>query len=41
MQNLPASKLTKNHIHPTNFQKMKVKLASQVLSKTVASSIEL
>jgi hypothetical protein len=34
-------KLTDKHIHPTNFQKMKVKLASQVFSHTVSASMEL
>ena len=32
-------KLTEKHIHPNNFQKMKVKLAMQVLSHTVAASL--
>ena len=32
-------KLTEKHIHPNNFQKMKVKLATQVLSHTVAASL--
>ena len=27
-----APKLTEKHIHPTNFNKMKVKLATQILS---------
>lgn len=35
-----APKLTDAHIYPTNFQKMKVKLASQVLSRTVASGMQ-
>lgn len=34
-----AYKLTEAHVNPTNFQKMKVKLAAQVLSRTVASSM--
>jgi hypothetical protein len=34
-----APKLTEKHIHPNNFCKMKVKLATQVLSHTVAASI--
>ena len=32
-------KLTEKHIHPNNFQKMKVKLATQVMSHTVAAAI--
>ncbi|KYB25608.1 hypothetical protein TcasGA2_TC034291 [Tribolium castaneum] len=32
-----APKLSEAHIHPTNFQKMKVKYAAQVLSSTVSS----
>ena len=32
-------KLTEKHIRPNNFQKMKVKLATQVLSHTVAATI--
>ena len=34
-----APKLTDIHINPNNFQKMRVKLAAQVLSRTVASAI--
>ena len=34
-----APKLTEKHIHPNNFNKMKVKLATQVLSHTVAATI--
>ena len=34
-----AHKLTDKHIHPNNFQKMKVKYATQVLSHTVAASL--
>lgn len=34
-----APKLTDKHIHPNNFQKMKVKYATQILSHTVAASI--
>ena len=34
-----APKLTEKHIHPTNFQKMKVKYATQIFSHTVASAI--
>lgn len=34
-----APKLTYAHIHPTGFEKMKVKLAVQVLSRTVASGM--
>ena len=34
-----APKLTEKHIHPTNFNKMRVKLATQVLSHTVAASL--
>ena len=34
-----APKLTDKHINPTNFQKMKVKYATQVFSHTVAASI--
>ena len=34
-----APKLTEKHIRPNNFQKMKVKLATQVLSHTVAATI--
>jgi hypothetical protein len=34
-----APKLTEKHIHPTNFNKMRVKLATQVLSHTAAASI--
>lgn len=41
LPNPPAPKLTESHINPTNFQRMKVKLATQVISTTVASSIEL
>lgn len=36
-----APKLTNSHIHPTNFEKMKVKFATQVLSGTVASGMNL
>lgn len=32
-------KLTKSHLSPNNFQKMKVKLATQVLSHTVSSAM--
>lgn len=32
-------KLTTNHLYPNNFQKMKVKLATQVLSHTVSSAM--
>ena len=32
-------KLTNSHLYPNNFQKMKVKLATQILSHTVASAI--
>nr|XP_015839362.1 PREDICTED: uncharacterized protein LOC103314391 [Tribolium castaneum] len=32
-----APKLSEAHIHPTNFQKMKVKYAAQVLSSTASS----
>lgn len=35
-----APKLTDIHINPSSFQKMKVKYASQVFSKTVAASME-
>ncbi|KAJ8976153.1 hypothetical protein NQ317_018092 [Molorchus minor] len=38
--NRMAPKLTQTHLSPTNFQKMKVSLAVQVLSNTVASAIE-
>ncbi|CAG9827175.1 unnamed protein product, partial [Diabrotica balteata] len=34
-----APKLTHSHIYPTSFEKMRVKLASQILSNTVASSM--
>ena len=34
-----APKLTEKHIRPTNFQKMKVKYATQVFSHTVAAGI--
>ena len=34
-----APKLTEKHIHPTNFQKMKVKYATQIFSHTVAAAI--
>lgn len=34
-----APKLTEKHIHPNNFNKMKVKYATQVLSHTVAASL--
>ncbi|CAB3981577.1 Transposable element P transposase [Paramuricea clavata] len=34
-----AHKLTNKHIHPNNFNKMKVKYATQVLSNTVAASL--
>ena len=40
MLNKPAPKLTPSHIHPNNFEKMKVKLATQALSSTVAAGIE-
>lgn len=30
-------KLTESHVNPTNFQKMRVKLATQVFSSTVVS----
>ena len=33
-----APKLTEKHIHPTNFQKMKVKYATQIFSHTVAAA---
>ncbi|CAH1284744.1 unnamed protein product [Diabrotica balteata] len=39
--NRAAPKLTEAHINPNAFQKMKVKLASQVLSSTVAASLNL
>ena len=32
-------KLTNAHLHPNNFEKMKVKLVTQILSQTVASAI--
>jgi len=41
MRNQPAPKLTENHIRPNNFARMKVKFATQVISMTVATSIEL
>lgn len=34
-----APKLTDKHIHPNNFEKMKVKYATQILSHTVAASL--
>ncbi|XP_074040070.1 uncharacterized protein [Leptinotarsa decemlineata] len=34
-----APKLTDSHISPTNFEKMKVKLAKQIISNTVASGM--
>lgn len=34
-----APKLTESHIHPTNFQRMKVKLAAQTLSHTVSAAL--
>ena len=34
-----APKLTEKHLHPNNFQKMKVKYATQVISHSVAASI--
>ncbi|KAG5890355.1 hypothetical protein JTB14_015758 [Gonioctena quinquepunctata] len=34
-----APKLTDNHLFPNNFQKMKVKLATQVFSSTVAAGL--
>lgn len=34
-----APKLTNSHIFPNNFEKMKVKLATQVLSNTVVSGM--
>ncbi len=34
-----APKLTENHIHLNNFKKIKVKLATQVISHTVAASL--
>ena len=40
MLNKPAPKLTPSHIHPNKFEKMKVKLATQALSSTVAAGIE-
>lgn len=39
LPNRCAPKLTDSHINPNNFQKMKVKLATQVLSHTVASGM--
>lgn len=36
-----APKLTKSHIHPNNFEKMKVKYAFQVFSHTVATGLRL
>ena len=32
-------KLTRQHVYPNNFEKMRVKLATQVLSNTTASAI--
>ena len=34
-----ASKLSLDHIYPNNFQKMKVNLATQVLSRTVVAGM--
>lgn len=34
-----ASRLTNSHIYPTNFEKMKVRLATQILSNTLASGL--
>lgn len=36
-----APKLTDSHLHPSNFEKLKVRLASQVLSHTVASGMNM
>lgn len=35
-----APKLTKCHIQPTSFEKMRVKFATQIISSTVAASLE-
>lgn len=32
-------KLTRQHVYPNNFEKMRVKLATQILSNTTASAI--
>lgn len=40
LRNRLAPKLTESHIKPTNFEKMRVKFATQVLSATVAASLE-
>nr|CAI5854104.1 unnamed protein product [Callosobruchus analis] len=40
LRNRLCPKLTRAHIAPTNFEKIKVKYATQVLSATVAASLE-
>lgn len=40
LKNRLAPKLTKSHIDPTNFERMKVKYATQVMSATVAAGLE-
>ncbi|CAH1378510.1 unnamed protein product, partial [Tenebrio molitor] len=39
-KNRLAPKLTEHHIHPNNFEKMRVKYAVHVISATVASALE-
>jgi hypothetical protein len=40
LKNRIAPKLTKSHLQPTNFEKMRVKFATQVLSASVAAGLE-
>jgi hypothetical protein len=34
-----SNRLTERHLHPTNWEKMNVRLAAQMLSRTVAHSL--
>lgn len=40
LNNRLAPKLTKSHINPTNFERMRVKLATQVISNSVVCGLE-
>lgn len=40
LNNRMAPKLTKSHIEPTNFEKMRVYLATQVISNTVGAALD-
>lgn len=39
-RNRLASKLSNSHIYPTNFEKIRIKFAAQVLSNNVAAGLE-